>query len=235
MKYSVVIPLKNEEDNILPLMQELEPVMDALHEPWELLCIEDGSTDKTLQVLQEIKKQKPYLRVLVFDRNYGQSAAFDAGFRNAKGEWIITLDGDRQNDPRDIPSLLKHQDKADLICGQRVTRRDPWTKRLISKCANIVRRRLCNDGIHDTGCSLKAYRASCLQKIKLYVGMHRFLPALFRIEGFRIVEVPVNHRERTQGTTKYNLLNRSVKPIVDMWAVWWMRRRHLHYTIGKEI
>lgn len=235
MKYSIVIPLKNEEENITDLINEIEPVMQSLKNPWELICINDGSTDSTLSVLADLVKTKPFLRVLTFDRNYGQSAAFDAGFRNARGEWVITLDGDRQNDPTDIPKLLSFTDNFDLICGQRVNRRDPWHKKITSKLANFVRSRFCRDDVQDTGCSLKAYRRTCLNNIKMYKGMHRFLPALFKIEGFRIAEVPVNHRERTKGATKYNFFNRSFNTIADMMAVRWMSKRQLNYKIEKEI
>lgn len=234
-KYSVVIPLKNEEGNIAELISELEPVMKSLKDPWELICIDDGSTDRTLEILSSLSKEKPFLRVIVFDKNYGQSCAFDAGFRHARGEWVITLDGDRQNDPADIPKLLQMTQQYDLICGSRANRRDPWHKKIISKVANLIRGNFCKDGIKDTGCSLKIYRTECLKKIKMFKGMHRFLPALFVIEGFRITEIPVNHRERIQGKTKYNIFNRSFNTISDMFAVRWMRKRHVNYRIDKEI
>lgn len=234
-KYSVVIPLKNEEENIADLISELEPVMESLKSPWELLCIDDGSTDQTLAVLSEIARDKNFIRILTFDRNYGQSCAFDAGFKNARGEWVITLDGDRQNDPADIPKMLLAADNNDLICGHRINRQDPWHKKLTSRLANFIRSRLCNDQISDTGCSLKVYRTACLKHIKMYKGMHRFLPALFKIEGFRIAEIPVNHRERLKGKTKYNFFNRSFNTIADMLAVRWMGRRHINYRIDKEL
>jgi dolichol-phosphate mannosyltransferase len=235
MKYSVVIPLKNEEENIADLIDELEPIMQSLKNPWELLCIDDGSTDNTVDTLSKLIKKKPFLRVLTFDRNYGQSCAFDAGFKHARGEWIITLDGDRQNDPADIPKLLALTANNDLICGHRIDRQDPWHKKITSKLANFVRSRFCSDDVQDTGCSLKVYRKACLNQIKMYKGMHRFLPALFKIEGFRIAEVPVNHRERVKGITKYNFFNRSFNTIADMLAVRWMCKRHIDYRIDKEI
>lgn len=233
--YSVVVPLKNEEENIVELIEELEPVMQRLHKPWEVLCIDDGSTDRTKEILKELCNKKPYLRTIIFDGNFGQSSAFDAGFRNAKGEYIITLDGDRQNDPADIPKLIDAVQTHDLACGTRVNRRDPWIKKITSFLANQVRSRVCRDGVRDTGCSLKIYRASALKKIKMYHGMHRFLPALFQIEGFKVTEVPVNHRERVKGTTKYNFFNRSFNTIADMLAVRWMRQRQLRYKIDKEL
>lgn len=234
MKYTIVIPLKNEEENIAILISEIEPVMHNLNNPWEIICIDDGSTDSTPKALAELAQLKPYLRVLTFDRNYGQSCAFDAGFKNANGEWIITLDGDRQNDPADIPKLLAVAENYDLVCGHRINRRDPWHKKITSRIANFVRSRFCEDHVQDTGCSLKVYRKACLDRIKMFKGMHRFLPALFKIEGFRITEVPVNHRERTKGTTKYNFFNRSFNTIADMMAVRWMTKRRINYHIEKE-
>ncbi len=235
VKYSVVIPLKNEEENILDLINELEPVMVKVNQPWELICVDDGSTDNTRDILNDLSGKKPYLRTLFFDKNYGQSSAFDAGFRFAKGEIIITLDGDRQNDPTDIPKLLELIESCDMVCGQRKKRKDPWSKKIISKLANAVRSRFCHDGVSDTGCSLKAYRRSCFEKIKMFHGMHRFLPALFLMEGFTIKEVPVNHRERVKGKTKYNFFNRSFNTVSDMFAVRWMNNRRLHYKIEKEL
>lgn len=233
--YSIIIPLKNEEGNIVELIDELQPVMDRMKASWELICIDDGSTDNTLQILSDIAKIKPYLRIIAFDRNYGQSSAFDAGFRHARGEWVISLDGDRQNDPADIPKMIAATTNSDLVCGYRVNRQDPWHKKVTSRLANFVRGRLCRDQVNDTGCSLKIYRAKCLRQIKMYQGMHRFLPALFKIEGYRICEVPVNHRERVKGKTKYSFFNRSFNTIADMLAVRWMWKRRLGYRVDREI
>jgi len=235
MKFSVVIPIKNEEDNIKDLVQELEPVMERLRQKWELICIDDGSTDRSLLILQDLCKQKPYMRILSFTRNFGQSAAFAAGFKAACGELIITLDGDRQNDPADIPKLTAAIADCDLVVGWRVNRKDTLQKKAISRLSNWIRSRLCRDGIHDTGCSLKIYRKEALSSIKMYRGMHRFLPALFKIEGLRVKEIPVNHRERSKGATKYHFFNRSLGPIVDMFVVRWMRDRALHPQIREEI
>jgi len=234
MKYSVVIPLKDEESNIEDLIKELEPVMESIQQPWELLCIDDGSTDNTLNILQKLQKSRPHMHIISFLRNYGQSSAFDAGFNAAQGEFVITMDGDRQNDPRDIPKLIGSINGFDMVCGQRINRKDPWNKKVISKLANAIRSRVCDDGVTDTGCSLKLYRKKCLQKIALFEGMHRFLPALFLIHGFSIGQVPVNHRERVKGKTKYNLFNRSFNTVVDMWAVHWMKKRHLSYQEKKN-
>lgn len=227
--YSVVIPMKNEEGNVADLIVELEPVMASLKEPWELICIDDGSTDNTLTILRELAKQHPCLRVVSFARNYGQSSAFDAGFKLAQGKYVITLDGDRQNDPADIPKLVQAIAHCDLVCGYRANRKDPFIKKITSFFANQVRKRFCQDGVRDTGCSLKIYRREALQKIKMFQGMHRFLPALFKNEGLKVAEVAVNHRERTRGKTNYSFMNRSFNTIADMLAVRWMRKRALHY------
>lgn len=231
IQYSVVIPLKNEEGNIADLIHELTPIMDGLKQPWELICIDDGSTDNTRAVLLELAKSKSYLRVISFDKNYGQSSAFDAGFKAAKGVYVITLDGDGQNDPADIPNLISYSANTDLVCGIRQKRRDSWSKKIISRFGNIVRSWLCGDGIEDSGCSLKIYRKACLDKIKMYHGLHRFLPALFNNEGFSIIQIPVHHRPRLKGTSNYTIFNRSFNTISDLLAVNWMKRRQLKYKI----
>jgi dolichol-phosphate mannosyltransferase len=229
--YSVVIPIMDEVENIEPLIAELEPVMMTMDQDWELICVNDGSTDGSGELLDRLAKEKPFLKPIHFTQNFGQSSGFDAGFAAAQGEFIITLDGDRQNDPADIPKLIAASDNSDLVCGHRVNRRDPWNKRWISKLANWVRSRVCQDHTPDTGCSLKLYRTSALRSIKLYDGMHRFLPALFLIEGFTVHSVPVQHRARVNGESKYFFFNRSLRPFMDMFAVWWMRKRHLRYQV----
>ncbi len=233
--YSVIIPLHNEESCIIDLIQELEPVMQHMQQPWELICVDDGSTDRTQKILTDLLPIKPYLKIVVFDKNYGQSSAFDAGFKAARGDYIITLDGDGQNDPKDIPKLIAFSSKYDLVCGVRVNRKDTWFKRLSSKCANRLRNWLCDVDIIDTGCSLKVYRRECLTKIKLYNGLHRHFPILFKIEGFNIYQEPVNHRPRLRGVSKYNLFNRSFNTISDLLAVYWMKKRQLHYKTAAKI
>ena len=145
--------------------------------------------------------------------------------------WFITFNGDGQNDPTDIPMMIDALLGCDLVCGYRKHRQDPWWRLAMSRIANAVRKRLCGDGMRDSCCALKVYRRACLDKIKLYDGMHRFLPALFHIEGYRIREIPVRHRPRTTGRSKYPCYRRLWKPIVDLWVVTWMRRRHLHYRV----
>lgn len=232
--FSVIVPIKNEEENILDLFQEIHREMAKLNKPWEIIFIDDGSTDGSPQILNSLKSSHDNVRVITFSRNYGQSSAFDAGFKAAKGDFVISMDGDGQNDPADIPHLVQLINDCDLVCGWRVSRNDPWSKKIISKLSNFVRNRTCKDGMHDTGCSLKIYRSECLKKIKMYHGMHRFLPALFIIENFRVREIPVNHRERLKGKSNYHFFNRSLSPFLDMFAVLWMRKRHLHYQIKQE-
>lgn len=231
--YSIVIPLKNEAGNILGLIDEVEMTMNPIGSPWELICIDDGSTDETPQILENLTKKKPYLRAIIFDKNYGQSSAFESGFKAAGGEFVITLDGDGQNDPKDIPKLIDLIADCDMVSGVRMKRKDRLSKKWISKIANAVRGRLCDDGVQDTGCSLKIYRKSCLDKIKMYNGMHRFLPALFKIEEFRIKETPVSHRPRLSGKSNYHFFNRSFNTVADLLAVSWMKKRKLRYKIDR--
>lgn len=231
----MIIPIKNEEANIAYLVEELESVMKTLDGPWEMICIDDGSTDQSLPLLKTLKKTKTFLKILSFTKNFGQSSAFDAGFKTAKGEIVITIDGDLQNDPHDIPKLLQILPSHDMVCGWRHNRKDSTFKKWISKPSNFVRSRVCKDHMHDTGCSLKVFKKSSLQRIKLFHGMHRFLPALFKIEGLSVSEVKVNHRPRKQGKSKYHLFNRSIGPIFDMFAVYWMRKRQLCYQVKEDL
>ncbi|MCH9634401.1 MAG: Dodecaprenyl-phosphate galacturonate synthase [Chlamydiae bacterium] len=232
--YSIIIPIKDEEHNILSLIDEIEPVMQGLNKPWELICIDDGSKDKSFEILRGLLDKKPFLKLISFTKNFGQSSAFDAGFKKAKGDFIITLDGDLQNDPRDIPLLLANASSYDMVCGWRHTRRDRLSKRMTSKISNFIRSRLCQDHMHDTGCSLKIFKKESLNRIKLFHGMHRFLPALFKMEGYKILEVKVNHRPRVGGKSKYHFFNRSIGPILDMLAVYWMRKKKLKYQVKEE-
>ena len=231
-QYSVVIPIYNEQDNIEPLISELEAVMSAYKDTWELIFVDDGSPDSSGLILKRLCSEKPFLRTLRFKNNAGQTAALQAGFKAAKGEYVITLDGDGQNDPKDIPHLIAIAKLGyDLVAGKRRHRQDSQTKRVISKFANFIRQKILADGISDTGCSLKVYRKSALDKIPLYKGMHRFLPALFLIEGFSVKEVEVEHRPRIAGKSKYTIFNRGLALAFDLLAVWWMKKRKLSYEV----
>jgi len=230
----VVIPAFNEAPNVEACYRELVDVLEARTDPFEAIVVDDGSTDGTGEILRKLAVADPRLRVIRFRRNCGQTAALDAGFRAAAGAVVVTMDADLQNDPHDIPALLAALEGADLVCGWRIDRRDPWTKRAASRVANRVRRRLTGDRVHDTGCTLKAMRHEALDRLKLYRGMHRFLPALFTMEGFRVVEVPVHHRPRRAGVSKYGNWGRLWGGLADLWAVRWMARRRLAYEVEEE-
>jgi glycosyltransferase involved in cell wall biosynthesis len=231
---SVVIPAYNERDNLAPLLEEVRAVLDGLGLRYEVLFVDDGSTDGSNRVLGDLRAADPRVRVVSLARNAGQSAAMDAGFRRAGGDVVVTLDADLQNDPADIPLLLAALDGWDAAVGVRVRRRDNLVRRASSRVANFVRNRLSEESIVDTGCSLKAFRRAALSRIVLYDGMHRFLPTLLRMEGYRVREVPVEHRARRHGRSKYGIGNRLVPSFVDLLAVRWMKRRKLRYEVKDD-
>lgn len=229
---SIVLPAFNEEGNILPLAGEIAEVLPALGS-WAVECVfvDDGSRDGTRREMIAARTRYPALgiRIVALDGNYGLTAAMDAGFKAARGAVVATLDTDRQNDPRDLPRLLAELEGADVAIGVRVRRRDSFVKRLSSKIANRIRNRATGEQIADTGCSLKVYRKEFLERLKLFTGLHRFLPTLLKIEGARVVQVPVNHRPRAAGRAKYGLANRLAGPLADLLAVRWMIKRRLRY------
>ena len=228
---SIVVPIFNEEDSLVPLTSAITEALATLGVSYELLFVDDGSGDHTAQVLRDLAAKQPEVRVIRFRQNAGQSAALDAGFKAVRGPRVVTLDADLQNDPRDIPRLLEMLNDYDVVCGIRQDRQDTWLRRLSSKFANHLRRRVLHDDIVDVGCSLRAYRRHCLGSIKLYTGMHRFLPVLLQIEGFRIGQVPVCHHPRQHGQSKYNVRNRAWRALMDLLAVRWMQCRQLRYKI----
>ena len=229
---SVIIPAHNEAACLPDLLAELQTVLDKMPGTSEILVIDDGSTDETPAVLEHWSVREPRLRWFRLNGNFGQSSAFDAGFRAARGDVLITLDADGQNPPSEIPKLLAALDGCDMVCGWRNGRQDHWTKYLASKFANTLRRWFLKDGIHDTGCSLKAFRRTTVARIKLFHGLHRFLPVLVQMEGFKVREIRVAHRARSGGQSHYGILNRMFGPLVDMLAVRWMltRARKWHAT-----
>lgn len=226
---TVVVPAYNEEDNIEPLLQELSAVLNTLNKPYEILIVDDGSSDGTKDKLTAAKKKYPELRTIHFRRNHGQTAAIDAGLKKAYGNEIIVIDADLQSDPADIPLLLSHLKTYDAVCGWRVKRQDTFVKRISSRIANGFRNWATNETIQDTGSSIKAFKRECLSEIKLYNGLHRFLPTLIKLEGYRVGEVQVNHRPRLKGTSKYNIANRLFRGLYDLIAVRWMQKRQLRY------
>lgn len=228
--FSVVVPLFNEADNVALLQKEISFALEGCH--YELILVDDGSTDSTVARIQ----RADHVRVLRFKRNSGQSAAMLAGMRAARGEAVVLLDGDLQNDPKDIPKLLSEIERgADLVCGYRQRRKDTLVKRLSSRIANFVRSRFVGDGIRDTGCSLKAMRHACVDALVPFKGVHRFIPAFVKHAGFRIVEIPVNHRPRQFGVSKYGLGNRAIRATLDMFGVRWLQSRRLNLAAEEYV
>jgi glycosyltransferase involved in cell wall biosynthesis len=205
--------------------------LHSLNKAFEVIFIDDGSTDKSLQILKSLQSGNSGIRIIKFIKNCGQTAAFDAGIKAAQGEVIVTMDADLQNDPGDIPRLLEKIGDYDAVCGWREKRNDNLTRRVSSIIANRVRNRLSGEDIRDVGCSLKAFRSVYAKKMVLFNGMHRFFPTLIKMEGGSVTEIPVNHRPRRFGTPKYNIRNRVVRSFVDLLAVCWMKKRKLTYEI----
>lgn len=226
---SVVIPLYNEEDNIQRLQAELDAALAGIEH--EIVLVDDCSKDQTLARIQ----RGPRVRVLEFEKNTGQSAAMYAGIHAAKGDVIVLLDGDLQNDPADIPKLLAGIEAgADLVCGYRANRKDTTFKRIQSRIANFVRSRFTGDGVRDTGCTLKAMRRECREALVPFYGMHRFIPALVKGMGYKLAEVPTHHRPRIAGVSKYGFGNRAWKATCDMFAVKWMLSRQIKIRVKPE-
>ena len=230
-KISFVIPVYNEEDNIERLFDELSRVAMELPQPYEMVLVDDCSTDRSLEIIRGFATRHPQVRYLSFAVNCGQSAALYAGFQHATGDIIITMDADLQNDPADIPKLLGYLGEYDMVNGWRADRQDTLSKKIGSRIGNYVRNKLTWEAIHDTGCSLKVMRASMLKRIRMFRGLHRFLPTLMRLEGARVIEVPVHHRPRVYGESKYNNLRRGIEGFYDVIAVRWMIKRHLTIRI----
>ena len=219
-KISVVIPVYNEEENIEKLYKELKEVLENLKLDYEIIFVNDGSTDRTPQILDELAKKDPKVKVIHFRKNYGQTAAMYAGFQYAEGDVVITMDGDLQNDPRDIPKLLeKIEEGYDIVSGWRKNRKDPFLSRILpSKIANWIISKVTGVHLHDYGCTLKAYRKEVAKNFRLYGDMHRFLPAVAKSFGAKVTEVVVNHRPRLYGKSKYGI-GRTIRVILDIFLV----------------
>jgi len=233
---SVVVPVYNESECVGPLCEAIYSVVPGLDRSFEVLLVDDGSSDDTPGLLAAEKARRENLRVIRLLKNCGQSAAMSCGFDHARGKVVVTLDADLQNDPADIPMLLEKIDsgECDVVCGWRQKRRDNFVRRISSKIANGIRNRLSGETISDTGCSLKAYRTEYLRKIKMFKGMHRFLPTLLKLEGAKVIEVPVNHKPRHAGEAKYGVWNRVFKSARDLLAVRWMKSRHIRYEAEEK-
>jgi dolichol-phosphate mannosyltransferase len=235
---SIVVPVYDEEGSIEPLLDELDRVLSAAPFTWEVIAVDDGSRDRSRAILAEERKRRPWLRLVVLERNMGQTAALEAGWKAARGRYLAAMDADLQNDPADIPRLYEMLERGgsgcDMAIGVRVNRRDTAWKRFQSRIGNRVRDWITGDRISDTGCSLKMMRRECFEGLTLFNGMHRFLPTLVRMRGWSVSELPVNHRERRWGETKYGAANRAWRGLVDCLAVRWMRRRMLRYEAKEE-
>ncbi len=227
---SVVVPLYNEEQSVAMLQRELADALTGVD--YEIIFVDDGSQDETVARIAA----DPRTRVLRFEKNAGQSAAIFAGLQAVRSEVAVLIDGDLQNDPADIPRLLaKISRGADLVCGYRAQRKDTLLKRITSRVANFVRSRFTRDGVRDTGCTLKAMRRDCIAALVPFKGMHRFIPALVKGAGYRLVEIPVNHRPRRFGQSKYGLGNRALRATIDMFGVRWLPSRRLNYTLPEPL
>ncbi len=228
MQLSIVIPVYNEEENLQILIEEIKEAIAAYKEK-EIIFVDDKSSDGSLEIMKQIKRSNKELgiRIVCRKKRGGLSAALATGFAAAKGEIAVSIDSDLQNDPADIPKLLSYIGKYDVAIGWRKERHDPFIKKASSKIANFIRNSITNETIHDTGCTLKAYKREFLLKLKLFDGLHRFLPTLLKLEGAKVIEVPVRHRERRFGKSKYHLFNRLIGPLLDLFAVRWMQKRHI--------
>jgi len=237
VEFSVVVPVCNEAENVEPLAREIDAALNT--RAYEMIFVDDGSTDDTAATLARLKGEFPALRVLRHSFRSGQSAAVASGVRAARAPWVATLDGDGQNDPADIPKLIAARDSPEgrgvqLFMGNRTTRKDTPFRRLQSRIANGVRGSLLGDGTPDTGCGIKLFSRDTFMELPRFDHMHRFLPALFQRQGARVISVPVNHRPRMRGTSKYGMLNRLWVGIVDIGGVMWLRRRYKSGLLVRE-
>jgi len=234
IEISVVVPVFNEEENLPILIPKLVKVLSQLGRPYEMIFVDDGSSDGSRRILKEMVSQYPSLRIIGLKENRGLSAALMAGMRGTRGEVIVTLDSDLQNDPEDIPRLMEYLDRYDMATGWRQKRRDTWLKKISSKIANSIRNRLSGEEIKDSACTLRAFKKECLNEIFFFNGMHRFLSTLVKMQGYRIIEVPVSHHPRKFGKSKYNIRNRMWRAFIDLLVVRWMKNRRIDYDIEER-
>lgn len=233
---SVVIPVYDEEDNLRPLWAELRPVLERIGPDFEVVFVDDGSRDRSAEIIRELRREDGRIRLVQLRQNAGETAASDAGFKAARGRVVVTMDADLQNDPADIPRLLAPLGEYDAVTGWRVNRGegDSVVRRLSSRIANGIRNRLSDETIRDSGCTFRAFRRECLEGLVLYRGFHRFIPTLLRMRGRRVLEIPVNHRPRRAGRSKYGVMNRAFVAFADLLAVRWMKSRLLRYEISED-
>jgi dolichol-phosphate mannosyltransferase len=230
---SLVIPAYNEQENIPTLLQRVAAALAQTGKPFEVVIVDDGSTDDTPRLLAEGMRKYPWLRVLRMARNGGQSAAFEAGFEAARGEVIATIDADLQNDPEEIPRLLPLLDGYDMVTGWRKDRQDTPFRRWQSRQANRIRNWISEETVQDSASSLKLYKAHAIKGLKLFNGAHRFFPTLVKMRGYTVREEPVKHSHRFAGTAKYGFRNRAFRAFIDLLAVRWMKKRYLRYQFSE--
>ncbi len=231
---TVVIPIYNEEASVTPLIEEIVAVVGLDPDRTEILCVDDGSSDRTGELLAELRKTYPVLHVITFETNAGQSAAMACGFLEARGRYVVAMDGDGQNDPADIPRIVELLDRYQVVCGIRRNRRDSLAKRWGSRLARTVRRWVIGDSIVDIGCSLKGFHRDAIRRLYFFDGAHRFLPVLLEMEGCSITQIDVNHRPRRAGVSKYGNLGRLAKTWQDLLGVRWMQKRKLDYQVRER-
>ena len=233
-EFTIVVPLYNEEPNLLRVEQELDSYLERAPVKSCVLFVNDGSTDGSLQLVQEISRRNKAFKYISFDRNYGLSSAIKAGFDYAETPLIGYIDSDLQTDPDDFDLLLEHIGEFDLVTGMRTNRKDSFKKNLSSLIANGIRRSFTRDGMDDTGCPLKVIKADYAKRIPMFKGLHRFLPAMILLQNGKIKQVPVRHYARIAGKAKFHLLNRLIGPLVDCFAYLWMRRNYINYKVAHK-
>ena len=235
IEISVVVPVFNEEGNLPILIPRLADVLNHLGDAYEVIFVDDGSSDGSRKILKEMVSKYPFFRMIGLSENRGLSTALIAGMREARGEKIVTLDSDLQNDPEDIPKLVGCLDRYDMATGWRQKRDDPWLRRISSRIANVIRNRLSGEKIYDSACTLRAFKRECIKEIPVFNGMHRFLSTLVKMNGYRIIEIPVSHHPRRFGKSKYNIRNRALRSFIDLLGVRWMKSRPINYEIEERI
>ena len=231
---TLVIPAYNEQENVEALLNRVSTALAHTGKPFEVVIVDDGSSDDTPRLLRDAMARLPWLRVLRLQKNSGQSAAFDAGFKAARGEVIATIDADLQNDPEEIPRLLPMLDGYDMVTGWRRDRQDTRFRKVQTRIANRIRNWISDETIQDSASSLKLYKRHCLEGIQLFTGAHRFFPTLVKMRGYSVREEPVKHSPRHAGTAKYGFRNRAFRAFVDLLAVRWMKKRYIRYE-AKEV
>jgi glycosyltransferase involved in cell wall biosynthesis len=231
---TLIVPVLDEAESLPILWQEIEAVLGSLGRSAEIIFVDDGSTDASADVIGGVIHQDPRVRLLRFKAHAGLTAAFDAGVRAARGRVVVTMDGDLQNDPRDIAAMLARLEGADAVVGWRRSRADRWSKRLSSRVANAIRNWVTGDVVSDSACSLRAIRRECLAALPPFQGMHRFVPTLLRMSGYRVEEMVVTHRPRRFGRSKFGIRNRARVALEDLLAVRWMLARGLRYSVVEE-